>query len=449
MDTQRKLIAKFNKPNVLGIVTSFPEKGGEIASDNAIARYSFLLVTNFPQNQKVVIFCEKRAGYGDPYLLGKNILVVPSYKVNSFAFFIDLISFVKKFSRVSNLLFQFEFSTFGGKIAIPGVLISVALAKIIGKRVIFMLHQVVGNLNNLDGHLGINRKSLKSKILNTLLKSFYIFLGAFCDKLLVHDAILAQKLSQFVSPAKIDIVPHGIGGGRSFSNKFKQISRRYFGIKDNEKVACIYGYRSWYKGTDWVIRVISRIIEKSKSQKIRLLVAGGESPTLKGTCAYKCFDGKLNKLIIKNKGNLVVTGFILEKDVSKVFAASDIVLFPYRARMSASGTFSLALKYKKPFIVSKAFSENLEEEDIKEAIDKLGIKREDIVFNLNARSFDKALMKILNDSTLKRKFYGLGKRVSNQRDWRIIASIYLGQFDFNTRYSIRKTIQETVLYAFK
>ena len=59
MKILKKHIAEFNQPDSLMVVSSFPQKKAEIASKDALARYTYLLVKNFPKNQKLVIFSEK------------------------------------------------------------------------------------------------------------------------------------------------------------------------------------------------------------------------------------------------------------------------------------------------------------------------------------------------------------------------------------------------------
>ena len=403
---RNNLIQKFNDSSVLGIISSFPAYGGELARGNAISRYTYLLTRSFPDDQKIVVFCEKR-GSGKPYKIGKNILVVPTYKLNSFNFFGSLFRKIGEFGSISNFLVQFEFSVFGGKVVIPQFLLLLSSLKLMGKSVKIMFHQVVSDINTLSGHLAIGKDSLKSCVLNFLLKSFYTISGVLSDKIFVHDRMLADRISEFVDSSKLVIIPHGVEiktGGQKLSGKS---AKRFFGVSGDTRLIGLFGYCSWYKGTDWLIENFAKFARENKNIKIKLLVAGGESPTLKGTLAYAKYHKRLKKVIKEANGNIIYTGFVLDRDVEKVFSAVDLFVFPYRTKMSASGAFSLTLGYKKPFIVSKAFSEN---------VNKVGLKGK--VFSLNYKSFANVLNRTLNGS-----FSGVS--FGDIHSWQEVSGLYL------------------------
>ncbi|MCX6705435.1 MAG: hypothetical protein NT162_03840, partial [Candidatus Woesebacteria bacterium] len=140
----------FNNPDTLGVISSYPTKNGELARGNAISRYTYLLTKNFPKDQKVIVFCE--AGkFKNPYLQAPNILVVPSYKLNSLTFFKDILAKINKFDAVNSIMIQFEFSIFGGKIIIPQILMLLLTLKLLGKSCKIAFHQVVTDINTLSG----------------------------------------------------------------------------------------------------------------------------------------------------------------------------------------------------------------------------------------------------------------------------------------------------------
>ncbi|BCX14319.1 MAG: hypothetical protein KatS3mg088_002 [Patescibacteria group bacterium] len=405
----KDIINSFNNPDTLGIISSYPAKNGEVARDNAVSRYTYLLTKNFSKSQKVVIFCESRKKDEKPFLRSPNILVVPTYKVNSLSFFVSLLSKINEFSAIKDFLVQFEFSVFGGKVVIPQFLALLVALKVIGKSTKVMFHQVVNDINVLSGHLAIKRNGFKSLILNYLLRLFYTISGLLVDKVFVHDEVLADRIRNFVNETKIRIIPHGIDKGKKITSKFSRASKKYFGIDENAKVIGIFGYCSWYKGTDWLIRNFARFVKENPRLNIRLLVAGGESPTLKGTIAYRKYYNKLMNVIKRANGSIVYTGYVPDCDVKRVFAAVDLFVFPYRAKMSASGAFSLCLGYGKPYIVSRAFSENISKDESGERI-----------FDLNYTSFKRAL----KGSLLKRD----GQLVSVQcrgRSWEDVSLMYL------------------------
>lgn len=369
---------EFNNPQTLAIISPYLVKGENFCG-YSVGRYTKLLVESFPKNQKVVVFCDSQMGI-KPHKISENILLIPSYKINSLAFLATLLSHIAKFNHVNNFLIQFEFSIFGGKMIVLQVPILLATLKIFGKKINITLHQVLDDIGALSGHLAIKEKSLKTLILNIGLKGFYTFTGLLSDKIIVHDQVLADRIMRFVEKDKVRIVPHGTFALRKFTKKFESSSKKHFGLKRGYKLVGAFGFCSWYKGTDWLIENFARFARSNPKIKAKLVVAGGESPTLKGTKAYKIYHEKLIKVIKEANGNIIYTDFVPEADVEKVFAACDLMAFPYRVRMSASGALSLCLGYGKPLIVSKAFAES-----------DLSFKSN--VFDLNYKSFERLLKK--------------------------------------------------------
>jgi len=396
----------FNNPDTLGIFSSYPAYGGEVARGNAISRYTYLLTKNFPKSQKIVVFSEVRKRT-KPFLMAENILVVPTYRLNSLGFFKDVMQKILDFDAVENILMQFEFSIFGGKIVIPQILGLLLAFKFLGKSTKITFHQVVDDINVLSGHLAIKKNGIKAAALNVLLKVFYVACGILSDKVFVHDSVLVGRLSKFVDPEKIKIIPHGITIERKISRNFAASSKKYFGVKRGTKLLGLFGYCSWYKGTDWLIENFAKFTRENPGQNVRLLVAGGESPTLKGTLAYQRYHERLQKVIKEANGNIIYTGFVPEKDVRKVFAATDLFVFPYRTKMSASGAFSLCLGYGKPYLVSEAFSENIRKNEA-----------ESRTFPLNYKAFAASLRKNLSGCKITQPQI-------QDRSWKAVASLYL------------------------
>ena len=86
--------------------------------------------------------------------------------------------------------------------------------------------------------------------------------------------------------------------------------------------------------------------------------------------------------------------------------------------MSASGPFSLCLSYDRPFLISENIGSVLETSDIKEVTKKLGIEREDLVFNINRPGdlFDK-ISKLVESKRRRDLMSGLSESIKNEREW--------------------------------
>lgn len=445
MKLTKSILRKFNNENSIILLSSYPAKNGEVAVENAVSRYTHLLVKSFPKNQNVVVLCEKRDKGDEPWLNGDNVLVVPTYTLGSPKFFYQVTKKFMEFDLIKDIHVQFEFSIFGGKIAIPGFVGSLVFAKTLRKHVSIMLHQVVVNIDSLSGHLGISKQSRKSMVLDKIMKDFYRSIGLICDVVVVHDQNLKDRLSLYVDKNMIQVIPHGIGNTKKLSANKVLKSKNSYGLSQEDFVVTAFGYHSWYKGTDWIVKKFSDHYRKYPNSKIKLLLAGGESPTLKGTLAYKKYSQKMHNLIGKHDKNIVYTNYVPEKMVPSVFAASNVIIFPYRARMSASGALALAWQYTKPFLVSKQFSENLREIDVLEEMSASGVAVSDVTFDMNNNDLFNKISKLKKDKGLQRNLSCIGKKVTSRRKWDMVARQYLEIIKSNPMIASNSALSPVIL----
>lgn len=443
MKINKDLIKKYNRPETLFVISSFPEKSGELALENAVARYSYLLLSNFPSNKKVVVFCEKRQE-AHPYELNDSVLVVPTYTRGSIQFALELIVALSRFTRARDLLIQFEFSIFGGKVALPGLLMALTMFRLRGINISFMFHQVIRNLGELSGHLGLKKNSYRQRFLNFSLSGFYRAVGTISNTVIVHDNVLKDALTGLVGAEKISVIPHGCGDTAYLSPNLRREYRSKFGIKKNELIILAYGYLSWYKGTDWIIETIGNLSKAHPTRKIKLLLTGVQSPTLKGTHAYAKYERELSKLIQKNKKHVILGGFIPESEVPGIFAASDVAVFPYRVKMSASGALSVAWQYGKRVLVSREFAKNYKEYDVKTILEGHDVSVDQITFDLNQHSFEEALFELLEKPGASYKVARTSRSIAQSRSWTNVADAYA---IICTGNYVKSYLEEPNLYA--
>lgn len=427
MKLGNKTYQRFNDPATLLLVSSFPLQGEEIAKRNAVARYSQLLLQHFPNQQRVVVLCEQVAGENNQaYLLQDNILVIPSYTVNSIKLFTQLNSQFKRFSQVKNILLQFEFSLFGKEIITFLLPFFFLWQCLLGKKIYSMLHQVVLNLATLSGQVALSASSLKTLFFNGAMRLFYSVLALASQKILIHDQFLAEKLQNLVPQHKLAIIPHGINGYQGLQQAQKANFKKSLGCSASDRLILAYGYHSWYKGTDWLIKNFLRLKKSGKlSKNTKLLLAGDVAPTQKNQAHLRDFYRNLSNLIKNNSQDIIHTGFVPEKEVAKIFAVADLVVFPYRARMSSSGALALTLQYRKPFIYSSFFAENLRTVEVQTLAKKTGVATDQLLFDLNYSSFTKVFLNNWQDQVLHQKMWNFARQLSKAHDWSEVAGLYL------------------------
>jgi len=426
MKITEKIYRRFNDKDTLILVSSFPLLNEEIAKRNAVSRYSYLLTKHFPQNKKIVVICEQVSGKNNrPYLLEDNILVLPTYQLNQFKLFSQINQQLNRFDQVKDILLQFEFSLFGKEIITFLLPFFLLLQRLKGKRIQTMLHQVIMDLASLSDQVNLQQNSLKTKFFNLAMKNFYFLLAAANQKVLVHDQFLAKKLATIVQQEKIIIIPHGINSNKKFSqNKIKQI-RKKWGLTTQDQVVLAYGYHSWYKGTDFVAKNFLKMKAAGQLPKnTKLVLAGDIAPTQKDQAHLQQYYQDLKKLI-NSSVDIIHTGFVAESEVPEIFVMADLLVYPYRARMSSSGAGALALQYQKPFICSEFFVENLLTEDSVLISEKLRLDVSELSFDLSYESFSETLLKVLNSNSLKKKISNFGASISSLRNWDVVSNLYL------------------------
>jgi glycosyltransferase involved in cell wall biosynthesis len=281
-----------------------------------------------------------------------------------------------------------------------------------GKKTTIVCHHVIIDIGELSGHINLNNK-LKTSLLNFCIHVFYRMLLLFCYQVIVFDKILKDNLALFGNPNKIKVIPHGV---EEFKNPVsRSAAREKINFSENDFVLLYFGYLAWYKGADWLVDEYAKL----KAEQVTLIMAGGPNPNHAGKGYYQDYIRRIEDEC-REKG-VLLTGFVKEEDIPLYFAASDVVVLPYRTLMSASGPLSIAFSFKKPFLVSEELSPMFETEDIKKTLDQLGINKADLIFSTD---FKEKIKKIRTDSEFRNKIEELSQVLAQKRSWEKIGKAY-------------------------
>ena len=171
----------------------------------------------------------------------------------------------------------------------------------------------------------------------SLLTKFYL---KYIDGFIVQSETVKKELISLKKDAKVIKRFHpiyDIYGFREDKNKAKQKN----GIK-SKYVILFFGIIREYKGLDVLIESIS--ILKNKLDDFHLLIVG------------ECYENinKYSSLIEKFELNHLVTfinEYIPEKDISKYFSCSDVIVLPYKTA-SQSGVIQIAYNFNTPVVTT-------------------------------------------------------------------------------------------------
>ncbi len=419
----KKLINKYNLPNSLLVITSFPEKGVTYSQhQDAVAGFAknrLLALKNHLGDSKIIVlttYQHKPEIYEE-----EGILVIRCFQRNHPRSFWRLLVQINRFNYVKNILIEFEFATFGDTLStlfVPAILVSL---KFWGKYSVLQLHQVLDNLDKLSGHIGHTKSSLKSKFFNWGLKNFYTVVVNLADQTIVLESELQTKLMEMTRSDKIKVT--SLGTDR-FGPKVSQTkARRTLGIKPNAFVVLSFGYITWYKGSDFAAQVF-RQSPRLRRSKLELILAGGPSFTQNHKDHYRRFYQEVQQLT-KGRSKIRLTGFVPEKQISLYFSAADLVIFPYRTFMSSSGPLAQTLSYGKPFLLSRPLSPYFKTPDFKAGLEKTGLKPTDLIFGLNSNDFEKKLLQIRRNHQVLAKLTKLSRFLGHRRRLRNLMEDYL------------------------
>jgi len=407
---EQKLIKKYDKPETVVVVSSYPDEGGESAVRNAIANYSRELLSEMSKVTRVVVLAEildKSKIYEE-----NGVLVVRCYKRDSLMLVWQVVAMIRQFDKARQVLTQFEFGVYGGSMVTFSLSLLGSLVRMLGKEYSIMMHQVTDDLGELAEHLGIGTRGFKTSIYNLGIMLFYRLAGLGAKRVLVHNLYLKMKLAKYVNSQKIGIVPHGVSRLRKMN---RDVARSEMGIGKKEQVLLVFGYLSWYKGSDWIVKQMGKLQKKYPNQKLRLIMAGGESGTLKEMPHYQRYIKNLRRRA--DKRGIVITEYVADQDKAKYFAIADLVIMPHRVAMSESGVMAHVMAYGKPYLLSTARATSLD-------LDKSAPQ----VFDLSkSREFEKKMFTMLNDKKLRENVQREIARIGKERSWGRVVGQYLAE----------------------
>lgn len=160
--------------------------------------------------------------------------------------------------------------------------------------------------------------------------------------LIIHTHSGTEILRKEGIPEKLIYeIPHG-----SYSQYVKTVeraeARERLSIRQEEFVLLAFGHVRYSKGIDSLVDAVCSV--NTDSQKCFLLIAGEEADDLQPLKERLNYPPAANYIRWDNR-------YIPDEKVADYFAASDIVVLPYR-QIDQSGVLFLAAAYAKPVIVT-------------------------------------------------------------------------------------------------
>lgn len=357
----------------------------------------------------------------DNYIDG-NITVKRCWKRNSPWIYFIFLREILKLKNHKKVIFEFEFGMFGGsKLMIALLPLFILKLKILGKQVYTISHAVILDSSEISGQLGYSKKSITNKIFDFALKTIYFLIVKFSTKVITFEEYLRNKLIKATgNKGKIITIPHGVEEHRQKVDK--QEARKILGINNDDFIILNFGFVIWYKGSDWLVDAVN---QSSFSSNIKFILAGGFSNVHKENAVYKKY---MNEVVgkLESSKNILMTGFLDESKIDLYFSACDLVIFPYRVLISASGPLSFALSHKKPFVLSSKLKGYMDDESFLSVMKKNNISEGDIFFDINNQNvFSDFINSIYSDKSRLKQLTKLSADIFNQRTWGVTGQKYI------------------------
>lgn len=443
MNDLRKNIDRFNSPDTHLVISGYPEEGKagknygiawytketlEPIAGKKGARFVVLAEKNgkaeSTQTQQIQTEQTDRNGEGSVELYAKNkILVLRVFDKRQPTLYPRILRWLRVFPKIRQVYVHSEFGANGGVKNFALLIPFLLLIKFSGRKITFFAHNVIECFDLFAPHLAIPPNPLRLKLMNLALSAYNRALGKVVDRIIVLEPVIMDRIAQYVNKKKISLVPMLVKERKPGMTKAE--ARRRLRIKQNEFVLLYFGFVTWYKGADWLISQVRDLRLKVQGKKIKLIIAGGEAYSLKERRYYQRFYQEQVKQAEESK-NIMLTGFVPERQIGKYFQAADLVVFPYRGIIGASGALTYALSYQKPFILSRGLSPTLEAKDIRAARRKAGLSKEEIVFNLSRNSFTRILRKSQSKKQLA-KLRRFSSSIAQSRSYTSCLNNYIAQ----------------------
>lgn len=415
-----------NEENSLLVITSYHDESTGSKTPDPVAIHAKRILTQLSKSQKILVLAEKQ-GRKKTHVVNKQLTVLRVWKRKDPLALPAILSEVVKYNRIHMVHIQFDFGTFGGATASMFLPLLVGALKLLGKHVSIELHHVPFDITTIKRHHK-GKPQIFKEAANRALLLFYRSIGILCDKVIVFEEDLRERLMNAIPEEKLIVLPMGVHEQAVVS---KGRAKRRLGIKPNQFVLMSFGFFDWHKGTDW----IAKTMQELRLSKFSLLLVGGQNPTLKYTQNYRNFYRDIMKMSMQGKKSIKVVGFVPDKHMSMYFSAADLIVFPYREFLAAPSAVTHALSFRKPIVFSNNLTDYTKSPDFAHAMEVAGLTNKDLFFQLHKTEFESFITHIRNNKDVYKKLVKFSQTLAHERKSSRVLRDY--QNIISKRYAMR------------
>lgn len=439
-----KLIKTFNTPETVLIISDYPERTLHGEKNYGIAWHTKRLIEPIAQGHggKFVVLAEKGLENKPELHCNGNVLVLRVFDPKHHTLFPTVLIWLFRFHKIRNVHVHSEFCANGGIWNQALIAPFLILIKLTQRRVTYYAHNIVTSLKGISKHLNLNTKSISYHAISAGIGFYYRFLNLLIDRWIVMDEVIQSRLKTFVPDNKILLLPFFLQQKKKSISK--TAARKQLGIDPDKKILLSFGFVTYYKGADWIVRAFTKLKKQKKLNKFQLILAGGEAYSLKSKQYYRDYYQNVLQMSSKEK-DITLTGFIPEADIDLYFAAADLVILPYRGLIGASATLTKTIEYEKPFLLSNQMGSILQSADLSNLLMQSGLSQKDLTFDYSSKYIAKAIENVLKPHNLK-KISILNKSIIKSRSKEVLTNKYLKELSQSSsiikqwRFDVRKLL---------
>lgn len=304
-------------------------------------------------------------------------------------------------SKTKVIMLPFEMFMFGNFFHVAFSLLLMMLLKLSGKRVVLVVHQVLGG-----GISVFAGNPIKTAFFTSVRRVFYGYLLFVSYRMVVFEQAFKERLG---GSRKVVVIPLAVIQEPHID---KDKAKERLGLDKDTKYVLYFGFLSKYKGVVELLDIWESV------EGVKLIIGGGGNPNHMDEPEYKEFvESTLQKA--RDKG-AITTGFIPEEDMLYYFCASDLMLLPYTVFMSSSGPLSHAFSQGMGVMFSSVLRGYFNSKDMKRALDEADISIDEICFDLDKPIKNKILWAMHNLDKLEK----FSSTMCEVRNWDVLSHEY-------------------------
>jgi len=182
------------------------------------------------------------------------------------------------------------------------------------------------------------------------IKYSFKLIDHFSDRIIVLTEASKSVLEKEYKIRNVKYIFHGFFNTENVDMDDITAFRKELGIGLDEKVILLFGYPFEKKGYHHVIKSLPHVIKKHPKTKV-VITGGIANADPDQTISYLTILKKLSIELGVEK-HVIFTDYIPDEKVPHLIASSQLAVFPFEDRQTASGSLLTVYPYKKPLVVS-------------------------------------------------------------------------------------------------